>query len=471
MRIIDPFCSLIVLLSALILGGGCSTLPRVSEVIEATPVNPDAFRIRAAERFLTPGQSKALIERLQERVNPTDIMERESAVMEAVSGSPLIKGNQVSLLIDGPATYAAMFRAVENAKDHVNLETFIFEGEEIGSKFADLLLRKQSEGVQVNIIYDGVGSAGTPAAFFDHLKERGIRVLEFNPVNPLKRFSWRRLLRWQPLYRDHRKILIADGKVAITGGVNISSVYSSHLSGREREDEKDHKNVPWRDTDVQIEGPAVAELQRLFLDTWQRQKGPRLAEKDFFPQLKEEGGDLVQIVGSTPGVDDSITFIMYVSAITFAENSAHLTSSYFVPDDQVLKALTNAAMRGVDVKLILPKESDSPMALYAGRYYYSDLLQSGVKIYQRRKGMLHAKTAVIDGIWATVGSSNMDFWSFLREDEVNAIILSRDFSAEMEKMFAGDLKESDQVKLEEWKERPFFPRIKEWIAHLLSHWL
>ncbi len=278
-------------------------------------------------------------------------------------------------------------------------------------------------------------------------------------------------MRWQPTHRDHRKILIVDGKVAITGGVNISGVYSSRLSGREEKEEKKEKKIPWRDTDVRIEGPVVAELQKLFLDTWQREKGPHLAEKNFFPQLKEMGSDLVQVVGNTPGSENRITFIMYVSAITFSENSAHLTSSYFVPDNQTVKALTDAAQRGVDVKMILPKETDSWMALYAGRYYYSNLLKAGVKIYQRRNAMLHAKTAIIDGVWATVGSTNMDFWSFLREDEVNAIILSRDFSAAMEKMFVRDLEESDQVKLEEWRERPLFPRIREWLAHLLSRWL
>jgi cardiolipin synthase len=467
MRVINVFCLSIVLVSAIIFGG-CATLPKVDEVIDEAPTNQESPSILAAKGFLSPDQSKAVIERLKQQVDPTDILERESALMESVSGSPLIKGNKVSLLVDGPETFAAMFRAVENAKDHVNIETFIFEGDEMGSKFADLLLRKQSEGVQVNIIYDSVGSSGTPRSFFDRLIEGGIHVLEFNPVvNPAK-FLWRRFLRWQPTHRDHRKILIVDGKIAITGGVNISSVYSSRLSGREEEDEK---KIPWRDTDVQIEGPAVAEFQKLFLDTWQREKGPQLAERNFFPQLKEVGGDLVQVVGSTPGAENRITFIMYVAAITFSENSVHLTNSYFVPDDQTLKALTDAAQRGVDVKIILPKESDSSMALYAGRFHYSDLLKAGIKIYQRRNAMLHAKTAVIDGVWATVGSTNMDFWSFLREDEVNAIIISRDFSAKMEKMFVGDLAESEQVKLEEWKKRPLFPRIREWLAYLFSRWL
>jgi cardiolipin synthase A/B len=466
-RPVSPFYFIIVLI-AIIVTGGCARLPKVSEVISETPVNQEAPRIRAAKGFLSPKQSRALIERLKQRVDPTDILERETAVMESVSGSPLINGNKVSLLVDGPATYAAMFKAVENAKDHINIETFIFEGDETGSKFADLLLQKQSEGVQVNIIYDSVGSFGTPGSFFDRLKEGGIQVLEFNPVNPAKGF-FRRFLGWEPIHRDHRKILIVDGKVAVTGGVNVSGVYSSRLSGIEKE--KREKKIPWRDTDIQIEGPAVAELQKLFLDTWQRENGPSLAERNYFPQLKEVGSDLVQVVASTPGEKNRITFIMYVSAITFSENSVHLTNAYFVPDKQTVKALIDAARRGVDVKIILPKESDSSLALYAGRYYYSVLLKAGVKIYERRNAILHAKTGAIDGVWATVGSTNMDFWSFLREDEVNAIILGRDFAAEMEEMFVRDLEESDQVKLEEWKERPLFPRIREWLAHLFARWL
>jgi cardiolipin synthase len=462
-------CIFIASLFALIICGGCATLPKVSEAIEEASADQESPRILAAKGFLSAQQSKTLIERLKKQAEPTDLLEREIDIMESVSGSPLIKGNKVDLLIDGPATYNAMFKEVEDAKDHVNIETFIFEADEIGNKFADLLLRKQSEGVQVNIIYDSVGSFGTPASFFDRLKEAGIQVLEYNPVNPAKGF-FRRFLRWEPIHRDHRKILIVDGRVAITGGVNISGVYSSRLSGRE-EEEKDEKKIPWRDTDVRIEGPAVAELQKFFLDTWQREKGPQLAERNFFPHLKEIGNDLVEVVGSSPGAKNRITFIMYVSAIIFSENSVHLTNAYFVPDNQTVKALTDAAQRGVDVKLVLPKETDSWMALYAGRYHYSNLLKSGVKIYQRRNAVLHAKTGVIDGVWATVGSTNMDFWSFLRQDEVNAIILSRDVSAEMERMFAKDVEESDQVKLEEWRERPLFPRIREWLAHLLSRWL
>lgn len=403
------------------------------------------------------------MERLKRSVDPTDLLERHNAVVESVTESPLTKGNKVTLLADGPAAYAAMFKAIQNAKDHINLETFIIEDDEVGRKFADLLLQKQAQGVQVNLIFDSVGSFSTPAAFFQRLRDGGIQVVEFNPVNPFKAHG-----HWLLAHPDHRKILIIDGKVAIAGGINISSVYSSSLSARR---EVKGAPLPWRDTDVQIEGPAVAEFQKLFFDTWQKQNGPELSGRNYFPELKEVGDALVRVVGSTPGQDNRITFIVYVSAITFAEHSVHLTNAYFIPDDQILDAFTDAARRGVDVKIIVPSKTDSNLALHAQRYNYSELLKAGVKIYERRNALLHAKTAVIDGVWSTVGSTNMDFWSFLSDDEVNAVILSREVAIEMEKMFAGDLAESDQIQWEEWKKRPLFPRVREWFAHLFVHWL
>jgi cardiolipin synthase len=177
------------------------------------------------------------------------------------------------------------------------------------------------------------------------------------------------------------------------------------------------------------------------------------------------------VVGSTPGQENRITYIMYVSAFIDAENFIHLTNSYFVPDRQTVKALTNAARRGVDVKIILPGISDEATVLYAGRSHYTHLLKKGVKLYEHRDAMLHAKTAVIDGIWSTVGSTNMDLWSFLRNDEVNVVILGRNFATEMEAMFNKDIAESNQIHLEQWKKRPLIGRVKEWLARLLQYWL
>jgi cardiolipin synthase len=465
MRRAKSFALLFIVLSIFTLGGGCATLPNVTETIRQAPATGGSPQIVSAKGPLSLKQSKAVMERLKRSVEATDILQRYSIVIESVSESPLTKGNRVTLLADGPATYAAMFKAVEDAGDHINLETYIMEDieDDRGRKFGDLLLQKQEAGVQVNVIYDSVGSLTTPAAFFQRLRDGGIQVVEFNPINPLKARG-----KWRLAKSDHRKILIADGKVAITGGINISQVYSS---GPSRKGEDKGVPTPWRDTDVQIEGPAVAEFQKLFLDTWQSQKGPKLPEGHYFPALKEEGQALVRVLGSTPGEANRLTFIMYVAAITFAENSLHMTNAYFVPDPQTTEALTDAARRGVDVKIILPGTTDSSLAQYAGQYYYSDLLKSGVKLYERRNALLHAKTLVIDGVWSTVGSTNMDFWSFSSNDEVNAVVLNREFAAEMEKMFAQDLAESDEVGLEEWKNRPLCLKIREWFSHLLARWL
>ncbi len=461
MKTIAHLHLIIMFVSILSLGNGCATLPNVSTVIDKAPTTEDHHQIVSSKGLLSPQKSKAIMERLKSLSNPTDILDRYTAVVESVTESPVTKGNKVTLLADGQATYAAMFNAIHNAKEHINLETFIFEDDEVGRKFTDLLLQKQAEGVQVNLIYDSVGSYATPTAFFKRLRDGGIQLVEFNPVNPFKVNR-----KWLLNHPDHRKILIIDGKVAITGGVNISSVYSSRLSGRSH---VEGTPLPVRDTDVQIQGPAVAEFQKLFLDTWQIQKGPKLSGRNYFPTLKDEGNALVRVVGSTPGQSNRLTFIVYVSAITFAEHSIHLTNAYFIPDDQILDAFTDAAKRGVDVKLILPSTSDSAMALHAARYNYSELLKAGVKIYERRNAWLHAKTAVIDGVWSTVGSTNLDYWSLLSDDEVNSVVLSREFAIEMEKMFAKDLAESDQLQWDTWKKRPLWQKIMESFAHLFSH--
>jgi cardiolipin synthase A/B len=447
------------LLLLLLIIAGCATLPDADDVMYG-PVHFRTPRVVDARGELSPEKSKRIVERLGRQSGTTDLLNRQAAVLEEVSGSPLIAGNQATLLKDGEATYDAMFKAIRGARDHINFETFIFDDDDTGRRFADLLLEKQEQGVQVNLIYDSSGSGNTPEAFFKRLRDCGISVLEFNPVNPLKAKKLDYLT-----HRDHRKILIVDGEIVFTGGVNISGVYSSSPS------KPGSRGQPWRDTHVQIEGPAVAEFQKLFLHTWKRQKGPELAQRNYFPEPKQKGSELIQVIGNTPGEENRPTFIMYISAITFAEKAIHLTNAYFVPDEQTMKALLDASERGLDVRLIVPGASDSGLAFYAGRSYYAVLLESGVKLYERRGGMLHAKTAVIDGVWSTIGSTNLDLWSFARNDEVNAVILGQEFAAEMEAMFAADVEASNEIRLEEWKSRPLTSHIKEWFSRLLSYWL
>ncbi|NVN91347.1 MAG: cardiolipin synthase [Desulfuromonadales bacterium] len=442
---------------------GCATLPNVSETIDESPATQKPRQIVSSKGLLSPQKSKAVMERLKRSVDPTDILERHTAVVESITDSPLTKGNRVTLLSDGQATYAAMFKLLQNAKDHINLESYIIEDDETGRKFADLLLQKQAGGVQVNIIFDSVGSMKTPASFFQRLRNSGVQVVEFNPVNPLNAQG-----NWELTQRDHRKILIVDGTVAIIGGINISKVYSSNPLKRKRNVKAP---IHWRDTDIQINGPAVAEFQKLFLDTWMQQKGPKLSGRTYFPDHKEEGNALVRVIGSTPGEFNRIPFIVYVSAISFAEHSIHMTNSYFMPDGQTVKALGDAAGRGVDVKIILPGTTDSILALHAQRYYYSGLLKSGVKVYEHSTSLLHAKTAVIDKVWSTVGSTNMDYLSLLHNDEVNAIVLSREFAVEMENMFIKDLSNSRQIHGDEWKKRPCLQKAREWFVNLFVRWL
>lgn len=445
---------------------GCASLPDAQPIMAHELSSSDQpTKIIGPRGELSSKTSKAMIKRLEGQVDDTKLLEREIQLMQSVSGIPLVAGNKVTLLIDGEATYSAMFEAIEKAKDHINFETFIFEDGEVGKRFSDLLIRKSAEGVQVNLIYDSFGSRNTPASFFQRLRDGGVLVLEFNPINPGKVLKGKG---WELSNRDHRKILVVDGAIAFTGGVNISGVYSGSSFSGSRGGKED---APWRDTHLRIEGPAAAGLQWLFLKTWERQKGPTLPSRDYFPEVKQAGKTLVRVVGSLPGEMNRLIFLMYMSAITHAENSIYLTTPYFVPEAQMLKALTDATARGVDVKILLPGFSDSALVFYASRHYYARLLRAGVQLFERRGGMLHAKTAVIDDVWSTIGSNNLDTQSFLTNDEANAVILGREFGDAMQAMFERDLEESDRIDLEEWEKRSFGNRVKEWSARLLKHWL
>ena len=443
---------------------GCTTtLPDVS-ILEQSLISSGIPTVVGPRGQLSQREAKQTIAKVREKAGSAALLEEHISLMQSLSGHPLTSGNKAELLVDGPATNEAIFKAISQAKDHVNLETFIFADDEVGRQVANLLLQKQTEGIQVNLIYDSIGSMSTPAAFFQRLKDGGVSVLEFNPVNPLK--AKKKVLITQ---RDHRKTMIVDGRIAFTGGVNISSVYSKSPSSSA--DEDTWRWEGWRDTHVQIEGPAVAQLQKLFFETWSDQKGPALAPKDYFPPLDRKGSELVKIIGSTPGEMSRLTYVMYVSAIKKSQDFVHMTMAYFVPDRQSKNVLREAARRGVDVKLVLPSTSDSNLTFYAGRSHYGDLLESGVKVYERQSSILHAKTAVIDGVWSTVGSTNFELWSFMRNNEINAIILGADFANEMEELFNKDLAESKKITPEYWSRRPIFDRMKEFFARIVSHWL
>lgn len=449
-----PFVALCLSMSA------CASLPDVQYL--KTSLEPqNSATIQTANGSLSKHKTESLLAQRLRNVK-VDLPEL-AALEEAATGSPLIAGNKLTLLNDGPQTMKAMMAAIKDAKDNINLETYIFDQEGLGGEFADLLIQKQREGVQVNVIYDSIGSLDTPPEFFQKLRDAGISVVEFNPVNPFKR-----MISWRLNNRDHRKILVVDGMIAFTGGINITDDYSSSSLFRSRS--KKRSNIGWRDTHIQVEGPAVASFQWLFMETWVSQKVDDIAARKYFPQLKPVGDKIVRVIGSKPDGDYEI-YKAYILAMQEAKTSIHITNSYFVPDAQMVDALTKAAQRGVDVKIVFPGVSDTGLVRHAGRSFYSQLMASGVRIFELQASVLHAKTAVIDGYWSTVGSTNLDMRSFLHNSEVNLIAIDQNFGTVMESAFNEDLKNSVEITPEKWEQRPASDRLREWMARRLEYWL
>lgn len=464
---INVFYNLFFTLILALLTSSCSNVPIMVPDMAMKPSRP--VQLSNSHGPLTPKQSKAILAKLKKDGGDSNIFDRHLALEAEIVDSPLVIGNKADLLVDGPTTYSAMFEAIENAKDSINLETFIFENdEEVGKKFADALMNKQRSGVQVNLMYDSVGSISTPKEFFKTLKDTGINVLEFNPINPLAGRKG-----WDVNERDHRKLLIVDGQTAFVGGINISSVYSKGSFSKRGKSEENSgiKGIPWRDTHVRITGPIVSEYQKLFVANWNAQKGDPLASRNYFPEISAKGDEVVRAIGSSPNEPYSQMYVTLLSAINSAESQVWLTNAYFVPDPQMLEALKDAAQRGVDVRLMLPAKTDSNMVYYASRSYYDELLSAGIKIYERQDALLHAKTAMIDGVWSTIGSTNLDWRSFVNNYEINAVMLGQEFAAKMRALYEKDLETSKLITLEAWRSRSLLARLKERSARLWARFL
>ena len=368
---------------------------------------------------------------------------------------PFLTGNRVELLINGPASFAALGAAIRSAHLRIDMESYEFD-DTAGKTFADLLLAARRRGVEVNLIYDAWGAKDTKSALFDQLRQGGVKVLEYNPLRPNARVPI------EINARDHRKLLCVDGKIAITGGVNISQVYQN-LPSRRAVD-PDHE--AWRDTDVRIEGPVVAQFERYFMETWRQQKGPVLADAPPAPAAFADGV-MVQAIDGAPDNGQPLIYRTLLAAITLSRTSVHLTTGFFVPTPDLIQALEAAAKRGVDVQVIVPGRSTSAAAVAAGRSDYGRLLKSGVKLHEFQKRILHAKTAVIDGAWCAVGSSNLDWRSTVWNNEIDAIIINAGFGEKMETMFQADLAASKNIDIATWQHRGWRNRIDEFKAKLV----
>jgi cardiolipin synthase A/B len=437
---------------------------QMADVVADTRTVAQAVQATGAAGRLDAPARRRLLSQLGAQGNG-NTLNRHVLAMRRFGDVNLYAGNDASLLIDGPATFAAMFAAIEQARHTVLLQSYIIEDTEISQRMAATLARKRADGVAVHVLYDALGSVGTPAAYFEQLRAAGISTCAVNPVNPLERPGY-----WEITQRDHRKILSVDRGTGFTGGINLSAVYGSGSFGRSRARPADALTNGWRDTQIRLRGPAAAALDDLVRETWQAQ-GCTDALPPPPPEGKSPGRHAVRIVPSRGDDSYSQIYAMLLTAIDAADHSVYLTMAYFAPGTEMIDALCDAAQRGVDVQLVLPSMSDFSPVLHAGRSHYDRLLSAGVKLHELKDAVLHAKTAVIDGVVSTVGSSNMDWRSFSSNDEVNAVMLGEDFGDAMERMFRQDVANSEAITPQVWSQRPWLQRAKETLASWFERWL
>jgi len=371
----------------------------------------------------------------------------------------LLPGNAVQLLRDGDETLPAMFAAIRRARRCVQLEFYVFEEVHCaGEKLSEVLVNRRAAGVQIAVIYDAVGSAHTAPTFLETLRHAGVQLLRFNPLNPLDARRG-----WSPNRRDHRKILIVDGTVAIVGGVNLSSSYESAASGRAAGPKRGRATVcRWRDTDLLLTGPAVAQLQQLFLEHWEEQEGGPLQQVGFFPLSGKSGPERVGILGSAPACGRPSYYNALLASLRSASSRVWITAGYFLPTAEQNAALIGAARRRVDVRLLLPSHNDSTAALAVQRSGYAELLKAGVQIYEREGVILHAKTVIVDDSWSAVGSSNFDRRSVRFNDEVDVVVVGARTSKALARLFLADMREARRIEAAAWRARPWLQRAREW---------
>jgi cardiolipin synthase len=393
------------------------------------------------------------------------LFEHHLGVLAAKGDTQLLRGNTARLLVDGPETFAAMKAAIAAARHRILVEFYIVEDDGVAAEFADLLMRKAAAGVSVALMYDSVGSLGTEKAFFDRLRSGGVAVCAFNPINPLERPG-----HWGLMQRNHRKVLAVDSDIAFTGGINLSNVYAkgSFGSGRQRAPSDDADRQGWRDTQVELQGPVVGALAAVFRESWARQGCEGTLPAAPPARVATPGQRVVKLVAGDPEQGINPTYTALLRAIDAAKQSVQLTMAYFAPGSELIEALCDASRRGVAVSLVLPGRSDVKLVLHAARSRYTQLLEAGVQIHEMSHAVMHAKTAVIDGVFSSVGSSNLDWRSIVGNNEIDVIVLGDDFGQQMQALFARDVAASKPIQAAQWAKRGLGQRLIEGFARVVE---
>ncbi len=367
------------------------------------------------------------------------------------SDSLLTTGNECKILNNGEETFKAIFAAIKRAKHHIHLEYYIIDNDKIGNQLTNLLIEKSKAGIEVRIIVDDVGSWDLKEKFFRRLREAGIEIYPFMEV----RFP---RLTSRVNFRNHRKILVVDGKIGFTGGINVADRY---IHGKP-------KIGPWRDTHLQITGDAVAIMQVIFAADWYFVINENLTGEKYFPPLTEENGTPVQISASGPDSDWENIEQAYILAILNAKKYVYITTPYLMPPQTIVSALKTAALSGVDVRIIIPEKSDAVTPKWCSFSYVEQFLEAGIKIYFYQSGFIHSKTLMIDNVFSTIGTTNLDFRSLETNFEINAFIYERKFTRSLLRHFLNDLRNSREIKLSEWTKRPWQFKLRESLAHIVS---
>jgi cardiolipin synthase len=367
------------------------------------------------------------------------------------SKSLVAEYNRVKILQNGRATFEAIIEAIEQAKSHIHLEYYIIEDDHIGNLIRKLLITKANEGVEIRFIYDDVGCWSLPNSFIDSLTEAGIQMYSFLPVrfpNFTNKIN----------YRNHRKIVVVDGKVGFVGGLNIADRYIQGVEDL----------GIWRDTHLRLEGEVVSSLQVIFLVDWYFVSDEIVKGEQYFPVSEVKEQHLVQITASGPDSDWASIMQAYFAAISSAQSSIYISSPYFLPNESILTALKTASLSGLDVRILLPARSDSKMVFWSSRSYVTELLEAGIRIYFYEKGFPHSKLLIVDGVLSSVGTANLDIRSFDQNFEVSAIIYDEVITNELMESFFVDLQNSTEITLEKWEKRSRMDGIKESVARIFS---
>ncbi len=368
-----------------------------------------------------------------------------------LSGHLPTTGNDVAIYHEDEENFVAIMEAIEAAEHQVHLEYYIFQPDETGKSLRDLLIRKVKEGVKVRLLVDYIGCWNWPRSFRRSFLEGGIELSLFDPVVP-----WRG--RWRVNLRNHRKIVIVDGKVGFTGSQNIGDEYRGRLA----------KFGPWRDTHMRIEGPAVHHLQEIFVEDWHYATRQKLVSSECFPDVQADGDQTVQVIASGPDSHARTMHHLLLSSVSGSQESVSIITPYFAPDTTMIVALQSAAYRGLRVQLLIPSFSNHWLTLWAGRSFYEELIESGVEIYEYHEALLHSKVVIIDDSWGMVGSANMDQRSFRINLEVTTVLYNDQLALNLRQDFDRLLIKAERIKPRSFKDCSFRDSMVLGFARLVS---